>query len=119
MKILERRTFRGPNLYAHFPVMRMLVGLGELENWPTAKIPGFVDKLLAALPGLQVQGVPAGAPQRARYAPHPAWADVRAQVDAAADGAGLAHPDDDVADAVRANQCQQQHRMPAMALNEF
>ena len=31
MKILERRVYRGPNLYAHFPVMRLTVDLGALE----------------------------------------------------------------------------------------
>ncbi|MDC0717666.1 cyanophycin synthetase [Nannocystis bainbridge] len=53
MQILERRVYRGPNLYAHFPVIRMNLDLGELEQWPSAKIPGFVDGLLEALPSLQ------------------------------------------------------------------
>ncbi|MCB9706748.1 MAG: cyanophycin synthetase [Myxococcales bacterium] len=52
MKILERRIYRGPNLYAHFPVIRLKVDLGALEHWPSAKIPGFVDRLLEALPTL-------------------------------------------------------------------
>ncbi|MCA9659520.1 MAG: acetate--CoA ligase family protein, partial [Myxococcales bacterium] len=52
MKILERRVYRGPNLYAHFPVIRLKVDLGALEDWPSAKIPGFVDGLLAAIPSL-------------------------------------------------------------------
>ncbi len=53
MKILERRIYRGPNLYAHFPVIRLRIDLGELEQWPTAKLPGFVDRLLAVLPSLE------------------------------------------------------------------
>src|SRR5687768_8548526 len=53
MKILERRIYRGPNLYAHFPVIRLRLDLGELEQWPTAKLPGFVDRLLAVLPSLE------------------------------------------------------------------
>ncbi|MCA9634432.1 MAG: tetratricopeptide repeat protein [Myxococcales bacterium] len=52
MKILERRIYRGPNLYAHFPVIRLKVDLGALEHWPSAKIPGFVDRLLEAIPTL-------------------------------------------------------------------
>ena len=52
MQILERRIYRGPNLYAHFPVIRMSLDLGELEQWPSATLPGFVDGLLAALPSL-------------------------------------------------------------------
>ncbi|MBP7286616.1 MAG: cyanophycin synthetase [Nannocystaceae bacterium] len=53
MKILERRIYRGPNLYAHFPVIRLRVDLGALEAWPTAKLPGFVDALLAVMPTLE------------------------------------------------------------------
>ncbi len=52
MQILERRIYRGPNLYAHFPVIRMRVNLGQLEDWPTGKLPGFVDRLLTTLPSL-------------------------------------------------------------------
>jgi cyanophycin synthetase len=53
MRVLERRVYRGPSLYAHFPVMRLTVDLGPLEAWPSAKIPGFNEKLLGALPSLQ------------------------------------------------------------------
>ncbi|PRP92453.1 Cyanophycin synthetase [Enhygromyxa salina] len=56
MKILEQRIYRGPNLYAHFPVIRLRVALGELEQWPSAKLPGFVDALLAAIPTLDEHG---------------------------------------------------------------
>ncbi|MBK7825622.1 cyanophycin synthetase [Nannocystis sp.] len=52
MQILERRTYRGPNVYAHFPVIRLNVDLGELEHHPSAMIPGFVDGLVAAIPSL-------------------------------------------------------------------
>ena len=38
----------------HFPVIRLDVDLGELEDWPSVKLgPGFTDGLVAALPGLQ------------------------------------------------------------------
>ncbi|HSO39798.1 MAG TPA: hypothetical protein VLT33_45035, partial [Labilithrix sp.] len=52
MELLERRVYRGPSLYAHFPVMRLTVDLGALEQWPSAKIPGFNEGLLAAIPSL-------------------------------------------------------------------
>jgi cyanophycin synthetase len=40
-------------LYAHFPVIRLDVDLGELESWPSVKLGrGFTDGLVAALPGL-------------------------------------------------------------------
>jgi cyanophycin synthetase len=53
MKLLERRVYRGPSLYAHFPVMRLTIDLGELEAWPSAKIPGFNEGLVRSLPTLQ------------------------------------------------------------------
>jgi len=52
MKITEQRVYRGPSLYAHFPVMRLTVDLGALEEWPTGKLPGFADRLLALMPTL-------------------------------------------------------------------
>ena len=52
MIVVERRVYRGPSLYAHFPVMRLTVDLGVLEEWPSAKIPGFNDALLEAMPTL-------------------------------------------------------------------
>ena len=53
MKILSTNVYVGPNLYAHFPVIRHQVDLGVLEQWPSAKIGAtFIDNLLEALPGL-------------------------------------------------------------------
>ena len=44
MKIIETSVFRGPNIYALFPVIRHVVDLGVLEDWPSAKLgSGFVD----------------------------------------------------------------------------
>ncbi|MBM4280545.1 MAG: cyanophycin synthetase [Deltaproteobacteria bacterium] len=62
MKIIERRVFRGPNHYAHFPVIRLTVDLGALEQWPSAKLPGFVDGLLTAVPSLSQHGCSYGEP---------------------------------------------------------
>ncbi len=57
MKILDRSTYVGPSHYAHFPVIRLELDLGALEAWPTMKLGrGFVDALLAALPGLDDHG---------------------------------------------------------------
>ena len=53
MELLERRVYRGPSLYAHFPVLRLTIDLGALEEWPSAKIPGFNDRLIEALPSLK------------------------------------------------------------------
>ena len=57
MRILNRNVYVGPSLYAKFPVIRLELDLGALEQWPTAKLGnGFVDGLLAALPGLAEHG---------------------------------------------------------------
>jgi cyanophycin synthetase len=56
MQIVETRTYVGPNLYANFKVIRYTLDLGPLEDWPSAKIPGFVDGLLAAIPSLGEHG---------------------------------------------------------------
>ncbi len=63
MRILDRSIYVGPSLYAHFPVIRLELDLGELEAWPTAKLGGaFIDGLLAALPGLHEHGCSYGEP---------------------------------------------------------
>ena len=57
MKILDRNVYVGPSHYAHFPVIRLEVDLGELEAWPTMRLGrGFVDALVERLPGLAEHG---------------------------------------------------------------
>jgi cyanophycin synthetase len=57
MRILERSVYVGPSLYAHFPVIRLELDLGALEEWPTARLGGrFIEALAAALPGLAEHG---------------------------------------------------------------
>jgi cyanophycin synthetase len=57
MRILDRSVYGGPSLYAHFPVIRLELDLGELEHWPTGRLgAGFVDGLVAALPSLAEHG---------------------------------------------------------------
>ncbi len=57
MKVVETSVYIGPSLYAHFPVMRLRLDLGELEQWSTTQLgPQFSDALLAALPGLSQHG---------------------------------------------------------------
>jgi cyanophycin synthetase len=63
MRILDRRVFVGPSLYAHFPVIRLEVDLGALEAWPTGRLgPSFVDTLIERLPGLHEHGCSYGEP---------------------------------------------------------
>ncbi|MEO6169489.1 MAG: acetate--CoA ligase family protein, partial [Lysobacter sp.] len=57
MRIINRSVFLGPSLYAHFPVIRLELDLGVLEAWPTVRLgEGFIDGLVAALPGLHEHG---------------------------------------------------------------
>jgi cyanophycin synthetase len=71
MKILNRWVYVGPSQYAHFPVIRLELDLGELETWPTSRLGAeFIDGLAAALPGLKEHGcsyrVPGGFLRRMR-----------------------------------------------------
>lgn len=57
MKIVSTNVFVGPNVWASFPVIRHVVDLGVLEEWPTARLgEAYVDALVAALPGLAEHG---------------------------------------------------------------
>ncbi len=63
MRILDQSVYVGPSLYAHFPVIRLGVDLGPLEEWPSGKLgPAFTDPLIAALPGLHEHGCSYGEP---------------------------------------------------------
>ena len=63
MRILDKAVYVGPSLYAHFPVIRLDIDLGALEDWPSGKLgPAFTDALLAALPGLHEHGCSYGEP---------------------------------------------------------
>ncbi len=57
MKIVSSNVYVGPNIYAHFPVIRHILDLGVLEEWPTGKLGNdFVAPLLEFLPGLHDHG---------------------------------------------------------------
>ncbi|MGB5488947.1 MAG: cyanophycin synthetase [Lysobacterales bacterium] len=63
MKILSTNVYVGPSLYAHFPVIRHLVDVGVLEEWPSVRLgESFIDALIEALPGLHNHGCSYGEP---------------------------------------------------------
>ncbi len=63
MKIISSNVYVGPNVYAHFPVIRHVVNLGVLEQYPSVKLGGeFIDGLIVALPGLHDHGCSYGEP---------------------------------------------------------
>ena len=49
---LEIRYLRGPNIWTYRPVIEAIVDIGELEDFPSNTIPGFVDRLKTFLPSL-------------------------------------------------------------------
>ena len=52
IKFLEIRYLRGPNIWTYRPVIEAVVDIGELEDYPSNTIPGFVDRLKSFLPSL-------------------------------------------------------------------
>lgn len=57
MEIISTNVYVGPNVWASFPVIRHVINLGVLEEWPSAKIGSkFIDALVEALPGLKEHG---------------------------------------------------------------
>ncbi len=57
MKIVSTNIYVGPNIYAHFPVIRHVLDLDVLEEWPTRRLGDvFIDQLLDHLPGLHEHG---------------------------------------------------------------
>jgi cyanophycin synthetase len=57
MKIVSTNVYVGPNLFAHFRVIRHILDLGELEHWPTLRLgDAFIEPLLEMLPGLHEHG---------------------------------------------------------------
>jgi len=57
MRILSTNVYVGPNIYAHFPVIRHVLDLEALEEWPTGRLGNaFIDPLLKLLPGLHEHG---------------------------------------------------------------
>ncbi len=66
----DHTVYRGPNIWARMPSLRFTVDIGELEDRPTNKIPGFYERLTELLPSLYEHrcsvGKPGGFLQRMR-----------------------------------------------------
>ncbi len=57
MKIESTNVYVGPNVFARFPVIRHVLDLGELEEWPSGRLgEDFIGPLLEFLPGLHEHG---------------------------------------------------------------
>jgi cyanophycin synthetase len=62
MRVIETRVFRGPNPYGYRPVVRITLDLEELEEYPSDRLPGFAERLVAFIPTLQEHGCSYGEP---------------------------------------------------------
>ncbi|WP_207485942.1 cyanophycin synthetase [Arenibaculum pallidiluteum] len=56
IRVIASKVYRGPNLFGDIPMVHIQVDLRALEAWPTDRLPGFSDSLLALLPGLRRHG---------------------------------------------------------------
>ncbi|OON61205.1 cyanophycin synthetase [Massilia sp. KIM] len=52
IKFLRVSYLRGPNIWTYRPVIEAWIDIGELEDYPSNKLPGFNGRLTALLPGL-------------------------------------------------------------------
>ncbi|MBY0241347.1 MAG: cyanophycin synthetase [Burkholderiaceae bacterium] len=52
IEFLRVTHLRGPNLWTYRPVIEAWLDIGELENFPSDKIPGLYERLTAMLPHL-------------------------------------------------------------------
>ena len=52
IRLLNIFPLRGPNLWTYRPVLEAWVDIGELEEFPSNTLPGFVERLCAWLPTL-------------------------------------------------------------------
>ncbi|MDE2402045.1 MAG: cyanophycin synthetase [Burkholderiales bacterium] len=52
IKLLRINHLRGPNVWTYRPVLEVWLDLGQLEDHPSHRLPGFNERLLAQLPAL-------------------------------------------------------------------
>ncbi len=62
LRIVDTRVYRGPNYWSYDPAIKLVVDLGVLEDFPSNRIPGFVDGLLSLLPGVAEHSCSTGKP---------------------------------------------------------
>ena len=52
IEFLALHPLRGPNMWTYVPVIESWIDIGELEDYPSNKIPGLYERLVNWLPGL-------------------------------------------------------------------
>ncbi|HEX8413676.1 MAG TPA: cyanophycin synthetase, partial [Sphingomicrobium sp.] len=53
MRVVEKGVYRGAHYYSLTPMIRIMLDLGRMEDWPSNRIPQFTESLVQLLPGLQ------------------------------------------------------------------
>ena len=62
LEIRQTTVYRGPNVWARMPAIHLVLDIGELEDRPTNKIPGFYERLTELLPSLYDHACSVGRP---------------------------------------------------------
>jgi cyanophycin synthetase len=62
VKIESIRALRGPNLFAYMPVLQIVMDVGPYEERGSDSFPGFTERLVAWLPGLEKHQCSVGRP---------------------------------------------------------
>jgi cyanophycin synthetase len=62
LEVRKTIVYRGPNIWARMPVILFNVDIGELEDRPTNKVPGFYERLTELIPSLYDHGCSIGRP---------------------------------------------------------
>ncbi|MGI8476988.1 MAG: cyanophycin synthetase [Thermomicrobiales bacterium] len=62
IEVRKSTVYRGPNVWARMPVILFVVDIGELEQRPTNKIPGFYERITELVPSLYDHGCSVGRP---------------------------------------------------------
>ncbi|WP_265446610.1 cyanophycin synthetase [Flexivirga meconopsidis] len=53
LTVLQTRVYRGPNVWSYDQAIHLVIDLGALEDFPTDKLAGFTDRLVALLPRIE------------------------------------------------------------------
>jgi cyanophycin synthetase len=62
IELRKTTIYRGPNIWARMPAILFVVDIGELEDRPSNKIPGFYEHLTELIPSLYDHGCSLGVP---------------------------------------------------------
>lgn len=52
LEVRKTTVYRGPNIWARMPAIHYVLDIGELEDRPSNKIPGFYEHLTELMPSL-------------------------------------------------------------------